>query len=261
MLRSPDQRPSLGICALAGFLSLLPVLNIFPQETRLSERFLYLPSAFWLVPAGMLLSLGWETRPAMRPLWATVLVGLVVFLGSIAAWRAHLWRMDLSVWSQAVREEPQRGAFWDRLGLTHMERRDFPRAESALQRAVQLDPDNFNAWHNLGVLMETRRSYPRAVAAFRRALELQPRSVSTHVHLGRIFAAMREHEAALAEFAAALDVMPNHVDTLRMAAMVAIQIEDFEAAQRYLERARQLEPDNRAIQQAFEKLERRRQAP
>ncbi|HZL83910.1 MAG TPA: tetratricopeptide repeat protein [Candidatus Krumholzibacteria bacterium] len=252
-------RSACGRVAIAGFVSLLPVLNWVPQETRLSERLLYLASAFLLTPVGVLGAWAWDRSASARRAWIVLALLIGSGLMVISTWRARLWRHDLSVWQQAVREEPDRAAFWDRLGLAYTERRDYAPAEVAAQRAVELDPGNFNAWYNLGVLREAKRDPHSAVAAFRRAVELQPKNTSAHVHLGRLLASARDLEGAYAEFQAALALEPDHFDALRMAGMLALRIEEFEAAERYLEAARRLEPENRSILQALEKLRQRRQ--
>ncbi len=258
---APGARATLRRLALAGLVSLLPVLNLLPQETRLSERFLYLQSAFLLAPLGMLAQIGWEKRGRIRAITLVILATAVVVLGGISSWRARLWRDDIRVWQQAVSEEPERAAFWDRLGLALTERRAHAPAEEALRRAVALDPHNFNAWHNLGVLLQAKRDYREAMEAFRRAIELHPQSVSSHVNLGRILLAARDLDGAYAEFEAALAIKPDHFEALRMAGMVAIQIEDFDGAERYLGAARRLQPENRTILQALQKLEQHRQGP
>ncbi len=255
----PRVRGTYGRVAIAGFVSVLPILNWVPQETRLSERLLYLASAFLLTPVGVLGAWAWDRGASARRAWIVLALLIGTGLLVISTWRARLWRHDVSVWQQAVREEPDRAAFWDRLGLAYTERRDYAAAEVAAQRAVELDPGNFNAWYNLGVLREAKRDPRGAVVAFRRAVELQPKNTSAHVHLGRLLANARDLEGAYAEFQAALALEPDHFDALRMAGMLALRIEEFEAAGRYLEAARRLEPENRSILQALEKLHQRRQ--
>ncbi len=253
----PRARAALARVAIAGLVSLLPILNWLPQETRLSERFLYLASAFLLVPVGVLGAWAWDRGASARRAWIVLAVAVGMGLLGISTWRARLWRHDLSVWQQAVREEPDRAAFWDRLGLAYTERRDYAPAEIAAQRAVGLAPGNFNAWYNLGVLRQAKHDPGGATVAFRRAIELQPGSTSAHLHLGRLLANARDLEGAYAEFQAAVALEPEHFDALRMAGTLALRIEEFEAAARYLEAARRLEPENRSILQALEKLQQR----
>jgi tetratricopeptide (TPR) repeat protein len=250
-------RAALRRCALAGGAALLPVLNLLPQETQLSERFLYLPSVFLLAPAGVLVVQAWSA--GRLPRWlGTVACGLAIAaLLWISQWRAVVWRTDLSLWQQAVREEPQRAAFWDRLGLTFTERSQWQQAERALRRAIDLDPNLFNGWHNLGVLFGATRRPDEAASAYRRALELQPRSVSTHVNLGRVLAAMRVVDAAYAAFHNALRIKPDHVEAQRLAGLTALRMGQREDAERHLRAAARLAPNDPRVQQALRKLQQR----
>ncbi|UCE01355.1 MAG: tetratricopeptide repeat protein [Candidatus Latescibacterota bacterium] len=254
----PRSRGALARAAVAGSVTLLPVLNLLPQETQLSERFLYLPSAFLLVPAGVLAAAGWRRGGVASAVTAAAVSVAVVALLGLSSWRASMWRTDVQVWRQAVREEPERAAFWDRLGLARMEQRNYAAAEQAMRRAVQLDPRLFNGWFNLGALYEQRRRYPEAIEAYRTALQFQPRSVGARVGLGRALARSRDFDAAYDEFVAALQVKPDHLDARRWAGMTALQTGDLQSAEVHLRAAQRLAPNDRAVQQALRKLQQRR---
>jgi tetratricopeptide (TPR) repeat protein len=255
---APRSRPELSRAAAAGVVTLLPILNLLPQETLLSERFLYLPSAFLLVPAGVLAAAGWRRGGAVSAVTAGAVTVAVVALLGLSSWRATTWRTDVRVWRQAVREEPERAAFWDRLGLARMEQRNYAAAEQAMRRAVQLDPQLLNGWFNLGALLHQRQRYPEAIEAYRTALRLQPRSVGARVGLGRALVASRDFDAAYNEFVAALKVKPDHLDARRWAGMTALQTGDLQNAEVHLRAAQRLAPNDPAVQQALRKLETRK---
>ena len=256
----PTARRALGLTAAASVVALLPVLNLLPQETALSERLHYLASAFLLVPVGVLAAAAWERPGRVRYVAGAVFALMLVGLLGVSSWRAKLWRSDLTIWQRAVHEEPERAAFWDRLGLTLTERRNYPPAEQALRRAVQLDPHYFNAWHNLGVVLQTKRDYPGAAAAYREALRLQPHNVLAHLNLGRTLVILRDLEGAYAAATAAVHDKPDSFEAQRMAGMIALRMEDWEHAEQHLQAALRLEPGNPAIQQALNKLAQRRSA-
>lgn len=255
---APALRSALRRCAVAGAVSLLPVLNLLPQETQLSERFFYLASGFLLAPVGVLAVSAWTRGRTWRWAASMAVVAVLGWLLSISSWRAAVWRTDLSLWQCAVQEEPQRAAFWDRLGLSYTERRQWAQAEPALRRAVELDPTLFNGWHNLGVLLGATRRHAEAAEAYTRALELQPRSVSAHVNLGRMQVALRDVGAAYESFAAATAIKPDYVEAHRLAGMTALRMDHLDDAERHLRTAARLAPDNASIQQALRKLEERK---
>lgn len=252
---APAQRGALRRCALAGGVALLPVLNLLPQETPLSERFLYLSSVFLLVPIGVLVAQAWS-RGGLQRVLGTAAYGLaIVALMWISQWRAVVWRTDLSLWQQAVREEPLRAAFWDRLGLTFTERSQWQPAERALRHALELDSSLYNPWHNLGVLLAATRRPAEAAEAYRRALERRPRAVNTYVNLGRVLLATREVDAAYDAFREALRIKPDHAEAQRLAGMTALRLGRQEEAERHLRAAARLAPHDPRIQQALRKLQ------
>lgn len=242
-------RPALGRCLLAGTLALVPVLDLLPQETLLSERFLYVASAFWMLPAGVLVAAAWRRGGQIRPLAAGACALVVVLLLGIAAWRARAWREDVVLWRLAVREEPDRAAFWDRLGLALTERHDYGPAEEALQRAVALDPGSFNAQLNLGVLLHTTRRPRLAVESFQQALELQPKHVNANLNLGLSYLDSGNLPAAYERFRTAASLKPDNPDALRLAGGAALQLGRLDEARRYIGEAERLQPESPAIQQ------------
>jgi protein O-mannosyl-transferase len=250
-----DARPFLRRCAWAGAIALLPVLDILPQETQISERYLYVASAFWLAPIAVLVRAGWRRGGFWQPLCAgSFALVAVLFLG-ISTWRARAWRDDRVLWSIAVEEEPNRVAFWDRLGLTLTERHEFAPAEEALRRAVALDPNYFNAQVNLGVLLQMTRRHEEAIAAYRKALEIDPKHVNTHLNIGLSLMDLHQMPQAYEEFKTAVALKPDNPDALRLAGAAAITLGKLDEARRYLEAARRILPQHPAIQEAFRVLE------
>ena len=248
-------RPALRRCAWAGAIALLPVLNFLPQETLLSERFLYLASGFWLLPAGVLVVAGWRRGGALQPVTIGLAALALLLLAGIATWRARAWRDDVTLWRIATREEPQRAAFWDRLGLALTEKSDFAAAEEALQRAIALDPRYFNAQFNLGVLLQSSRRPRQALEAYRRAQALDPQHVTLHLNLGLSLLALDDIPAAYAEFQRAVALKPDSPEALRLAGGCALQLGKLADARRYLQEARRLLPQHPGIQQAVQLLE------
>jgi tetratricopeptide (TPR) repeat protein len=248
-------RPALWRCAVAGGVALLPILNLLPQETLLSERFLYIASGFWLVPAGVLLVAAWQRSRSFQPLVLGAGLVVLLLLGGISAWRARAWRDDVVLWRLAVREEPNRAPYWDRLGLALTERKDFAPAEEALQRAIALDPNYFNAQLNMGVLMQTGGHAHEAVKAYRHAIELQPRHVNAHLNLGMALLEIGDLKGAHDEFKTAVALKPDNPDAQRLLGGAALQMGQLVEARTALETARRLVPNHPGIEQAYKVLQ------
>jgi len=248
------EKAFLGRALLASAISMVLVLNVLPQETVLSERFLYLSSAFLLVPVGAWFETAWQRATSTR-IAACVAVGLLVtFLMVLSQWRGTVWRTDVSVWKQAVREEPQRGAFWDRLGLALTERRSYNEAEVALTRAIELEPDNPNALHNMGVLLQSTRRPGEAVDYYRRAIHHQPGKLQSYLNLGQALMASRDYPAALEVLQTAIRLKPDHLGAHRMAIGAALSARQPEVARQLLQSALRLSPGDASLRQIESKL-------
>jgi tetratricopeptide (TPR) repeat protein len=251
---SVSERSLLRRGGLASVIAIAPVLNLLPQETVLSERFLYLASAFLCVPAGVLVTAAWRRDSVLRVALPMLAALCALALLGLSNWRAVVWRTDLSVWQQAVLEEPARGAFWDRLGLALTERRKYAEAETALRRAVALDARNPNAFVNLGILLQTTNRHAEAVTQFDAALRLQPRSLMTHLARGRSLMALQDAAGAYQAFATATSIKRDHVGAHRMAAQAALALGDPNRAAEHLRMALRVNPGDVELQRALERL-------
>ena len=251
----PSSRPLLRRALVAGGCALLPTLNLFPQETPLSERYLYLASAFLVVPCGVLAMAGWRRGPAWQPITAGATAITLLALLLVTAWRAQFWKNDVALWQRAVVEEPHRAAFYDRLGLALTERRSFGPAEAALRRAVELDPTSFNAQLNLGVFLQTARRPGEAINVYRKVIELQPRHVNAHVNLGMTLLEVQDPSGALDEFAAAVRIKPDHPEALRLAGMTALDLGRIDEARRYLQAAVRVQPNHEGLRAALARVQ------
>lgn len=248
-------RATLLRVGVAAFVGLLPVANLLRQETQISERFAYLSSVFLLVPVGILGERAWQRRGAARWLGTAAMVLATVACVGLSNWRAEFWRTDLGVWGQAVREEPLRGAFWDRYGLALTERRRFAEAESALRRAVALAPRNPNGLVNLGVLLRATGRVREAVAQFDAALRLQPQSVATLLYRGQALLALGEPVPAYESLATAARLKPDHPQVQRLAGQAALQLGDRERARQHFAAALRLLPGDPGLKRVLERLD------
>jgi tetratricopeptide (TPR) repeat protein len=239
---------------IASGVSLLLILNILPQETVLSERFLYLASGFLLVPVGAWFAVGWERRGGSRIAVTAAAVVLVGVLMLIANWRGTVWRTDVSVWRQAVHEEPHRGAFWDRLGLALIERRSYQEAEVALTRAVELEPENPNVLHNMGVLLQSTQRPEEAADFYRRAIHGQPSRLLAYLNLAQVLMTLRDYPAALEVLQTATRLKPDHLGAHRLVISAAMSARQPDIARQHLQAALRLSPGDVALQRLQAKL-------
>ncbi len=125
----------LGACVV----TLLPVAQLKPLETTLSERFLYFPSAMAAVLAGAVVRrAGTGRRLAIAG--ATVLLASAAY-ASILVPRARLWRDEVALWEAKDRESG--GSLKARLNLAraYAHRGERERAVRAYDAATRLAPE------------------------------------------------------------------------------------------------------------------------
>lgn len=230
------RRGRAGALVAATLVTLAPVLQLRPIETDLSERFLYLPSAFFVLA---LAEVGREARARKLAIAAGVLLG-VVWLAVLVP-RSAGWRDEATLWSRVEAESG--GSLKARLNLARVFARrgdgegatrwadaaaalkpeigDGLRAEvaalsasadpegaaRAIRRAIERTPDDGALWNNLGYMLLRSGEGSGAREAFARATALVPLRGSSWLGLALAESASRNPAGALAaaERAAALD--------------------------------------------------------
>jgi tetratricopeptide (TPR) repeat protein len=257
----PESRPFLRRAAIAAAIALVPVLNWLPQETRLSERFLYIASGFAFAPIGVLVRWGWLRGGTWRPAVAGAAAVAVLLLLGASAWRARAWRDDIVVWRIATAEEPQRALFWSRYGLALLERHSLTDAERALGRAIELDPKDFAAQQHLGIVLHQQDRPALAITQYEKALALQPRNVYLLLNMAMSEAAIGNVRGAYDRTLQALEIAPNHFDATRSAGGYAVQLGMWADARRHLEAALRQRPGDPALHQQLDGVKRREARP
>ncbi len=173
--RAPHVAAGLA-CACLG---LVPFLHLVPLPVGAGERFLYFAS----VGAALALGAAIDGALAKRSIRSLV-VGVVVVLGTVTLVRNRDWRDDAAIWTAAVRDFPESFNAQLALGTLHLEAGDAAAAEVALEAADRLVP---------GV--------PRCVAALADAFVVQGRPSEA---LARVAAAVARRGPSEALDAAAV---------------------------------------------------------
>ena len=194
--------------AAGTIVTLLPVAQLKPLETVLSERFVYLPSAVVTMLAAVALA---RMRRLGHAPWiggAVLMSALSIGHATVLVGRAAVWRDEVALWETKEREEG--GSLKARLNLAHAHARRgeadealvwYARvkeiapaltpgidaeigtlegrmgsadSEAALRRAVEEMPKDGALWNNLGFHLYTKRDVEGATRAFSRAVELTP---------------------------------------------------------------------------------------
>jgi len=172
--------------------------------------------------------------------------------------RFNRWdtRTAIEMLENAVRLDRSFAEAWARLAEARRqlaihfepgEARLLQQAEREVRRALALDPTNADAHCIRGRLLWTpaqRFQHQAALRAMTDALELNPGCHQAHVERGCILFHVGLHDEAREDLTAALAAHPDDVSALAYLGIAAVYAGDYDAAQRYHERALSVEPSH-----------------
>ena len=120
----------------------------------------------------------------------------------------------------------------------------------ALSAELAGDPQSL-VFLRLGEVLRQRRQLDAAVRVAMHGLERHPHLADAHDLYARILADQRDFERAFDEWDMTLRIAPEHVGALKGLAFLYFTVGDLAQAERHLEAARAVTPDDPSIEQAF----------
>jgi len=275
-------------------LFLLPVSGIVPLTSyHLHERFLYLPSVgLSIAVGGLLLWLfsrpAFSRRPSRLAIWGVAAVVLVT-MGAQAVLRASVWKDGITLWSQAVENQPESwvghfylakarmqtgrtqeaiegferasrmaGEFaqaYMELGFAYADAGRHQDALAALVKAREINRDLPAASFNVGVAYRSLGMHRQAAEAFRSELERSAGNPEVHYELALALVNSGDLSGALAAADDCLRLVPGSPDAHLLRGMILVQMGQTGEASRELEILRGIDPERaevlrRSLQQA-----------
>jgi len=183
--------------SLVFFVSLLPVLNIFPTFPVVADRYMFLPLY------GLVL----------------LVIALVIELNSLYP-RIGVWFCGVTIILFSL--------------LSFSNGRYWASNEFLWRRAVAINPSDFRAWVNLGSAMMAEARYSDAFAHFKKAAEVSPSLPNFEFSKGVIEFRKINNEKALQLFYMALLRDPQNLQSNYFLAMTELRLGNCVEAARYL---------------------------
>lgn len=121
-------------------------------------------------------------------------------------------------------------------------RRDADAAVAHLERAVALGPQFQAAWNTLGTIAYQTRKYPRAEQCFRQALAQDPDAYEPLVNLGGVLLNLEKPAEARLYNERAVSQRPNDALANSQLGMSLFELGKFDSAEKYLNRAIEIDP-------------------
>ena len=288
LYRLRNRWPAGWACWLYSIVTLAPVLGIIQTGPQLvADRYSYLGCLSWPVLAGgglfYFLKDSSRRRSSALSRWAAPITATVI-LGTLASltWKqTQIWRNTASLWSHALKLDPESSIAHYNLGrvlakqgqqleaISHYRqalaiRPDDPDTHNNLglllairgevgasleefQKAVQIDPSYARGFFNLGRVYALQGELEKAVQNYRKALKLTPAEVEIHLALGSVLAGQGQLDKASAHFEKALELRPELADAhVSLARLLAVQGKTADAEKHYEQALRLLKTQNKA---------------
>ncbi|MGA3066608.1 MAG: hypothetical protein ABSF29_07150 [Tepidisphaeraceae bacterium] len=155
-------------CLFAAAITYAMASNIIIIGTIFGERLIYLPSAFLLILAAMVLA----RLPAK--LAATILTFLLLLGFARSYTYAIQWHDRDSFYAYSLRHQPNSARL--HLLLAEVDRQEgrLDDARSLLLDGRRMLPDYWQFWYDGGLVEEDAKNWPEASADFQRAFDLHP---------------------------------------------------------------------------------------
>ncbi len=122
----------------------------------------------------------------------------------------------LTYLAKAEQAEPNRPGLHIQIGETYLRMKQWQRADDAFTKALTIDPLNFHAHLGLARAFHARRRYEAAAGEALQTVRLMFHYPLAHFILGRALFRLRRFEAAERSLSVATDLNPNFVQAHRM---------------------------------------------
>jgi tetratricopeptide (TPR) repeat protein len=129
------------------------------------------------------------------------------------------------------------------VALVYLRRGHVQLAEYHLRRTRRLDPHFPRVHETLGEVLLRRAALSEAIPVLRTALQVDPYSWYGHYLLGNALARRRLWKSAYDEFALAVDMGPDEPLSWLMCGEMLLHLDRLDEAERYLNKALQLDPE------------------
>ncbi len=225
--------PGVTAALLVYTIMIAPVLGFFQSGTQLvADRYSYLPCIGFAILAGAALLLvmrAVKKGPGDRnPVALGVLVSaaLAAMLARATMAQADIWTSGESLWSHAVRVQPDSAISRINYADALARRGDLAGALQTYRAGLELDPNDPIAWHHMGLTMEMMGGQAEALSSYIRCLQLDPDRRGVHVLAARLLLGFGDLNAAVAVMEDGARRTPDEEALLRLLIEVKVSLSD-----------------------------------
>ncbi|NQY67211.1 MAG: tetratricopeptide repeat protein [Flavobacteriales bacterium] len=148
----------------------------------------------------------------------------------------------ISFLEKAVAIYPNYADAYSQIGLTYYRMDDYDKAKEKYLKALEFNSKKPLTYSNLGAIYFNRQQYKEAQEMFEKAIYFDPRFADGYLNLGSVYGTIGENVKSVAAFNKGIEYAPNNASLWHFAAITYQNMGDMENAQKYMARAKQLNP-------------------
>lgn len=193
------------------FVSLLPILNLYPINSYMAEHWLYLPAlGFCLIFANALCY--YLAKKKVRFLVIILIVSVVSFYLRLTIKQNNYWKNNLtfSMWNLQYVSDSSR--LYGLACKTCMDIGDIEKAKIFCQKALEVDSKNASAYSILGAVFSIQGQYKQANVCFQRAISIDPTYMAPYINLGVNYVQMHNFIGAKKIWETGLKINPQCIE-------------------------------------------------
>jgi tetratricopeptide (TPR) repeat protein len=210
--------PGLAAVWIAYTVTLLPLTGAFQNGPQIAaDRYTYLACLGWAALAGGVVAAVSRSSFVRPSVGLGLVVAVVLALGALTWQQVAVWRDSETLWSHAVRLDPDNSVAANNLGAALLAQGRSAEAERQFRRTIhEVDvagraPSNDVAarYFTLALSLQREGKLEEAAGYYRKALDVDPKFVDAWNNLGVLDATRAEYQGAFAAFVQALTVDPK----------------------------------------------------
>ena len=227
------------------FLFLAPVSGILPTGiTSMADRYVYFSSM------GFAMALAYLICLANRKAVIAVMVLLCVCYAGIDIQRNAIWKDQLSLFNQMVKDVPQLGVGFQNLGYCYYDKGDVDNAVKNLSIAYTKNAINPKMMIGSASIFWEAKQYEKAIIVLAKKIQFEPDDPLTYIMMSRVYGEMGDtanqkvfHDKAEHLFPQVEEMMSQRVEALCAQTDELLEKHNLAGAERLMKEAQKIDPN------------------
>jgi len=196
--RAKKKHPIISFSILWFFINLLPFTGIYPINSYMAERWLYVPSLGFFIAIAYLLTRGFKKTGFLRILTQSCLVTLAIVYSLKTVAHNEYWKDAPTFFTKTILyvDNEYKPEFYYELGRYYTERKIPDKAMQMYKETIKRQPDYYLAFNGMGNVFVQKKEYKKAVSCYLHTIELKPSYRLAYTNLSYAYSLMGEYEKA-----------------------------------------------------------------